>query len=89
MSSVGRLDPNNGNPTLKILGPNDGLGSGWVELYILDGTARFHLGNNLYRFDDSTQKFISDRELLARFPKLAISEARPITERLGRFWYTA
>jgi PAS domain S-box-containing protein len=89
LSQIGRLDPNGGKPELRILGPSDGLSSGWVELYVLDGIARFHIAGNLYRFDDARGRFVEDRELLARIPQLAIAGGRPVTDSFGRLWYTA
>ena len=89
MSLVGRFDPNGGKPVLQIYGAKDGLAAGWVELYLLDGIARFHVGNHLYRFDDDRQKFVEDTELLARLPQLAVAGGRPVTDSLGRLWYTA
>jgi len=86
MRSIGRFDPNGGNPKLQILGTNDGLGNGWIQLYQLDGIARFHLAEKISRFDDQTQKFIEDRELMRRYPLFALSESRPVKDSLGRYW---
>ncbi len=89
MSRVGRLDIRGGKPTLRILGTADGLSDGWVEIYLVDGVARFHLAGHLYRFDDAQQRFVEDSELLGRFPQLAVAWGRPVTDSLGRLWYTA
>ena len=89
LSRVGRLDPHGGKPQLQVLGTGEGLSSGWVELYLLDGIARFHMGNHLYRFDNAQGRFVEDRELLARIPQLAIAGGRPVTDSFGRLWYTA
>ncbi|MEO5960378.1 MAG: hypothetical protein ABIR80_14785, partial [Opitutaceae bacterium] len=89
MNRVARLDPNGGNPALQILGPKDGLTEGWIEIYLLDGIPRFHVGNHLYRFDDDRRTFVEDRELLARIPQLASAGGRPVTDSSGRLWYTA
>ncbi len=87
-SRIGRLDPRDGNPLLQILGARDGITEGWVEIYLLDGLARFHLGSRLFRFDDVQRKFVEDRELLARLPQLAIAGGRPVTDKSGGLWYT-
>ncbi len=88
MSRIGRLDPNAGEPKIQILGVGDGLTDGWVELYILDGIARFHVANHHYRFDEIRRKFVEDTELIARYPQLALAGGRPVTDSLGRLWYT-
>ncbi len=87
-SRVGRLDPGGGNPVLEILGIADGVATGWIEIYLLDGIARFHVGTQLYRFDDAAHKFVVDRELLARIPQLANAGGRPVTDRFQRLWFT-
>ena len=86
---VGRLEPKAGQPTFRIFGSDDGLDSGWVETYVLDGIARFHMGNHLYRFDGARQKFVTDLELLARYPQFATAVGRPVLDGAGRLWYTA
>jgi len=88
MSLVGRFDPHGEEPALKIFGTDDGIVAGWVEIYVLDGIARFHAAYQLARFDDGLQRFVEDRELLARFPQLAEAGGRPVTDHLGRMWYT-
>jgi len=88
-SRVGRIDPHGEMPVLKILGADEGIVTGWVEIYVLDGIARFHAASRLQRFDDSQQKFVEDQELLARLPQLATAGGRPTTDSLGRLWYTA
>jgi PAS domain S-box-containing protein len=89
LNKVGRLDANGGNPILKILGRDDGLFEGWAEVYVLDGIARFHLGHELFRYDDARQKFVKDVELLKQLPQLAVAGGRPVTDASGRLWYTA
>jgi PAS domain S-box-containing protein len=89
MSKIGRMDASGGKPTLQILGTADGLTSGWVEAYLFEGIARFHLAGHLYRFDNTTRRFVEDLALLARIPQLAIAWGRPITDSSGRLWYTA
>jgi len=89
MSKIGRLDPNGGKPVLQILGMADGLTEGWVETYLIDGIARFHLAGHLYRFDNKSRRFVEDLALLARIPQLATAWGRPVTDSSGRLWYTA
>ncbi len=89
MTRVGRLDPNPAEPTLQIFGPGSGFADGWDEIYLLDGIARLHVANRLYRYDGVRRKFVEDRELLAQFPQLADAGGRPVTDSFGRLWYTA
>jgi signal transduction histidine kinase len=88
-SRVGRIDLTGDVPSMRIFGPDTGLRTtGWVEIYVLDGIARFHVSGHLYRFDDEREAFIEDRELLSRMPQLAIATGRPVTDNLGRLWCT-
>ncbi|HUG09486.1 MAG TPA: ATP-binding protein [Opitutaceae bacterium] len=88
-SKVARFDPREGNPALEMFGAADGLDmAGWVEIYTLEGTARFHIQNQLYRFDIGTGKFVHDVDLLARLPHLAATVGRPVTDGMGRLWHT-
>jgi PAS domain S-box-containing protein len=87
LNRIGRLDPHGGDPLFQAFGPKDGLSNGWAELYLLDGIARFHVGNQLFRFDDATQKFVTFHD--SRFPQLNIAGGRPVTDSSGRLWYTA
>ncbi len=87
-SLVGRMDAHGVVPKLEIFGREHGLREGWTEIYVLDGVARFHIGDQLYRFDNVARRFVSDRELLAALPQLAIAAGRPVTDNRGRLWYT-
>jgi PAS domain S-box-containing protein len=88
-SSVARFDPHAGNPTFRILGRSDGVPEGWAELYQVSGIVRLHVGGHLCRFDEATGKFVEDRDLLAEIPQLAVAMSRPVTDNLGRLWFTA
>jgi PAS domain S-box-containing protein len=87
-SRVARFDPRGGDPSLRILGSREGLPDGWVEIYLLDGVARFHVGQRIYRFDESRGRFAEDTELLSHLPQMATAGGRPVTDAFGRLWYT-
>ena len=88
-SRVGRFDPRDDTPTVRVFGTDSGLATkGWIEIYVHDGIARFHVSGSLYRFDDARGRFLEDRELLARHPQLAIATGRPVTDSRGRMWCT-
>ncbi|HEX2862545.1 MAG TPA: response regulator [Lacunisphaera sp.] len=85
---VGRFDPRGPEPKLDILGREHGVPEGWPEIYLFEGVVRFHAADTLHRFDEAAGRFVPDRELLARFPQLASAGGRPVTDHLGRLWYT-
>ena len=88
-SRVGRFDPAAQPATFEILGPQDGLADGWVSVYLLDGVARFYLANHQLRFDNTTRRFVEDRELLALFPGNDRPDGRAASDAEGRIWYTS
>jgi PAS domain S-box-containing protein len=89
LSRIGRLDTSVSQPALQILGTDNGLLNGWVEEFLIDGTARFHVSNHLFRFAHAQNGFVEDRELLAQIPELAGAGGRPIADGVGHLWYTA
>ncbi len=88
MNHVARLDPRGERPTLRILGPEDGLPRGWIEAYVLDGTAYFHRGRRVLRYDDASGRIVPDAEILNRYPLLLEAGGRPVVDRFNRLWYT-
>jgi PAS domain S-box-containing protein len=88
-SRVGRLDWREKTPELKMLGSAQGLTDGWTEVFIFEGNARFHVRNHLFRYDERSNRFVEDQELLGRYPQLAIANGRPTTDAFGRLWFTA
>ena len=42
VSKIGRIIFHGDDPVLQVFGASRGLGEGWIELYVLDGIARFH-----------------------------------------------
>ncbi|MCF3650966.1 ATP-binding protein [Synoicihabitans lomoniglobus] len=85
---VARFDPHGAAPSIEIFGAEHGLTNGWAEIYVLDGVARFHLTNQVYRFDEDRQYFVSDTTLLEELPALAMANGRPATDAFGRLWFT-
>ena len=70
-SRVGRVEFGAGEPTVRFFGKDDGLGEGWVNLFVLDGIVRCNTARHLLSFDARTQRFAEDRELIHRIPTLA------------------
>ena len=85
---VGRVEVRDGAPTLRLFGRDAGLGDGWVQLYTLDGVARFALPNRQQlRFDPARDAFVADTELLRRYPELGNGIGRPARDAAGRLWH--
>ena len=86
---VGQFDLRGAQPVMRILGASAGLIPDWVEIYVLEGVARFHLRHLHLRYDEARQQFVDDRQLIERWPQLANAGGRPLIDSLGRLWYTA
>jgi PAS domain S-box-containing protein len=86
-SGVGRVDPHGDQPKFELFGKEQGLIDGWPELYVLDGLARLHLQQQLFRFDDTQRSWVPDTQLLKRYPQLAKANGRPIRDKFGKLWY--
>ncbi len=87
-SRVGRIDPRQENPKVELFGTSDGLVDGWVQIFVIDGAARFNMTSRLCRFDAGTRRFVPDRELLARYPLVTAWNGRPTADAAGRVWFT-
>jgi signal transduction histidine kinase/CheY-like chemotaxis protein len=88
-SRAGRLEWRDEEPTVRILGRDDGLADGWVQLFVIDGEAYVNLPNNVLRFDARAQRFVPATALLRRFPELANSIGRATADTRGRVWITS
>lgn len=88
LNHIGRIDPSDGTLALRIFGKSDGLAPGWVQAFLLDGKAQFSLIDQLYSFDNKTQRFVEDKEFQQRFSLLGHFVGRPVRDASGRLWFT-
>jgi len=86
---IGRIERTGGEPRVRIFGPDDGLKDGWPNIFVLDGRIGCSLRGHTLRFDDLTQRFVDDLELLRRNPALADCTGRPIRDASGRLWFSS
>lgn len=86
---VGRVRLENGRPTLHYFGAGEGVPDSWAQIFSIDGQVRFNIGNQILRFEESSRRFVPDREFALRFPALSNIVGRPGRDSLGRLWVTA
>ncbi len=86
---IGRVRIDRDPPTLEILAAANGVADGWVNLFILDGTARFNVANRLFRYDEGRRYLVEDAPLLQRYPDMDGLIGRPARDAGGRLWFTA
>jgi two-component system, sensor histidine kinase and response regulator len=75
-------------PQIRIFTAADGLADGWVQIFVIDGIARFNLPNRVLRLSPTTGRFEDDTEFLRLYPEMRNSLGRPIRDPLGRIWFT-
>ena len=86
---VGRVDASQPELKCELFGNQHGLTRDWVEIYVLDGIARFHASNLHYLFDDEQRQFVQDSKLLVSYPPLENAGGRPVMDALQRLWFTS
>jgi signal transduction histidine kinase/CheY-like chemotaxis protein len=89
VASVGRIEFANGQPKVRIFSAGDGLTDGWPNVFALDGKVGCSLRGHTLRFDERTQRFVDDRELIRRVPALSACTGRPIRDASGRLWFAS
>ncbi len=85
-SRVGRIDLTGALPHLEILGAEQGLGSGWTQIFVIDGVAHFGVTGKTQRFDRALHRFVDDTELTRRYPEAVGAHGRPTRDSAGRLW---
>ena len=75
-------------PVVTLFTSADGLADGWVQIFVIDGIARFNLPNRVLRLSPTTGRFEDDTEFLRLYPEMRNSVGRPIRDPLGRIWFS-
>jgi len=88
LNHVARIDAHQEQIKLQIFGTSDGLPPGWAQAFLLDGKAHFSLVDQLYRFDDTSQRFVEDQEFRSRYSDLGHFVGRPVRDSSGKLWFT-
>lgn len=85
---VARVTFDGNKPVVRMFGRQDGLGNGWINIFVLDGRVHCTSSGEIQRFDPQTQRFVEDRQLSRQFPALADSTGRPERDSTGRLWFS-
>ena len=86
---VGRVDLQGAQPVLRLFSRSDGIGDGWPQVFLLDGTVRVSLlSHHVLRFDDARGRFVEDDELVKRYPGIGNGFGRPQRDSRGRLWFS-
>ncbi len=82
---VGLIPPVAGPPTVAIFGADAGLPDSWAQVFVIDGIARFNVGNTIWRFNEPSRRFEHDTTFAARYAQGTI-DGRPGRDPRGRLW---
>lgn len=86
---VGRVRVENGRPVLRTFDEHEGVPDGWAQVFEIDGTVGFNIGDQILRFDEATGRFVPDADFHQKFPGLTDIVGRPSLDAKGRLWVTA
>ncbi len=82
---IGLIPPGTAQPAVEIFGPAAGVPDNWAQVFVLDGLARFNVGSTIWRFEDTTRRFVPDNAFTTRFAQGTI-DGRPGRDPRGRLW---
>ncbi len=78
-----------GTPQIRILRTTDGLPDGWTQVFVIDGVARFNMGDRIYCYDKASDRIVEDQEFLQRYPELQGCSGRPFKDSRNRIWFVS
>ncbi len=83
-----RLYEEGGAPKIQFFGPDRGVGTGWVQLFLLQGEVRVCEAGRVLRLDPLANRFVFDEELSRLYPDLRNSNTagRSAYDSRGAFW---
>ena len=76
-------------PQVRLFGTADGLLDGWVQIFVIDGVARFNVSSRILHLDGATDRFAEDTEFLQSHPALRNAGGRPVRDPAGRIWFVS
>ena len=86
---IGRIRPGRPGgpaPTLDILDTGRGVPSGWPQVFVVDGVARFNISDRIFRYDDATARLVPDPDFQNKFAGLGTIVGRPARDASNRLW---
>ncbi len=83
--AIGRIDTGAVLPGLELFGAAAGVPNSWAQVFVLDGVARFNVGNTIRRFDAATRRFVVDTAFSQRYAVTSL-DGRPGRDQQGRLW---
>jgi signal transduction histidine kinase len=72
----------------RIVGRNEGMPDGWVQIFCIDGAVRFNVAGRALRYDADMGRIVPDPGFLSQSPQLLGEHGRPARDARGRLWVT-
>jgi PAS domain S-box-containing protein len=76
-------------PLVRVYGADEGVAAGWAQVFIIQGTVRLNVADQILRFDPGAGRFVPDGDIVARIPLLNGAVGRPALDARGRLWITS
>ncbi|MBK8476686.1 MAG: hypothetical protein IPL39_10320 [Opitutaceae bacterium] len=82
-----RIDPPPEVPAVRVYTIDDGLGSGWIQTFLLHGEIRLSSSGRSLRHDPDTDRFVADTTFQDRHPEFTDTiSGRSAFDAAGSFW---
>ena len=82
-----RIDPRPAVPGVRLYTTDDGLGSSWTQIYLVNGDLRIGSSGRGLRLDPATDRFLEDVHFLEDQPEVAATvSGRSTFDAAGAFW---
>ena len=89
IGQVARVQVGPNGPVARVFTARDGVSQSWPQTFVVDGVIGFNFSDQLYRFDEAAERFVSDQEFIRRLPGVKTVFGRPGLDAQDRLWASA
>ncbi|MCC5023416.1 MAG: hypothetical protein J6386_11775 [Candidatus Synoicihabitans palmerolidicus] len=86
---LGRIDSTQTDLNLERFDTAAGVPDSWVQVFVIDGVARFNIADRLYRFDEASRHLVLDAKFSDQLPGFGHIFGRPVRDAKNRLWITS
>ncbi|HEY5808578.1 MAG TPA: ATP-binding protein, partial [Povalibacter sp.] len=86
---IGYVQITRDEPIVRVFTEKDGLPLSWPQLFLDNGAIAANISERILRFDEATQRFVSDNDFMAKVPGARTIYGRPGVDSQGQLWIVA